>query len=225
MKDFSYAHEKKEVPQVSAEGGSSLPSRKITHPKPKSFFEKPLFSFILFLLFLFLLLFLYYYFYQKGEALSFPFFQPSSNSLEKGETTQSDTAGKGEGGQVEKASLDQANKNGITDSREDGALSTQPAEDRDGLKTEKEIEKPVVSDPGNRDRSTAAPAKEERKNSAKKGPQSLRYFVKDDDTLFRIAMKFYGSQAGIDRIRKANKIQGDLIYAGETLIIPSPVNR
>lgn len=44
--------------------------------------------------------------------------------------------------------------------------------------------------------------------------------VQPKETLFRIAMKYYSSQAGMDIIRNANNIQGDQIYAGQVLKIP-----
>lgn len=44
--------------------------------------------------------------------------------------------------------------------------------------------------------------------------------VQSNETLFRIAMKYYNSQSGINIIKQANKIQGNEIQAGQVLKIP-----
>jgi len=44
--------------------------------------------------------------------------------------------------------------------------------------------------------------------------------VKPKETLFKISMKYYQSQKGIDIIKKANKLQNESIYSGQVLKIP-----
>ncbi|WP_028987289.1 hypothetical protein [Thermicanus aegyptius] len=86
MKDVLYNPGNEEIKEMENKNDgdvSSLPSRKITHPKPKSFFEKPLFTFLLFLLFVALLITLFLYFYTKGSNHSLPFFSSSSLSIQK----------------------------------------------------------------------------------------------------------------------------------------------
>lgn len=45
--------------------------------------------------------------------------------------------------------------------------------------------------------------------------------VQPNETLFRVAMKYYKTQAGIEIIRKANNIKGNEIQAGQVLKIPN----
>ncbi|EIJ78713.1 LysM repeat protein [Bacillus methanolicus PB1] len=53
------------------------------------------------------------------------------------------------------------------------------------------------------------------------GPKTIIYHtVQPNETLFRIAIKYYNSKAGIDIIRDANGIQGNEIQAGQVLEIP-----
>lgn len=53
-----------------------------------------------------------------------------------------------------------------------------------------------------------------------KSTKIVYHTVQPKETLFRLSMKYYNSQAGINIIRKANRIQGDEIYVGQVLKIP-----
>ncbi len=46
--------------------------------------------------------------------------------------------------------------------------------------------------------------------------------VQQGENLFRIALKYYGSQAGVEKIRQANGLAGNEISVGQTLTIPLP---
>ena len=48
----------------------------------------------------------------------------------------------------------------------------------------------------------------------------LSHTVQPNETLFRVAMKYYNSQDGLEIIRKANNIKGNEIQAGQVLKIP-----
>ncbi|EKN69636.1 peptidoglycan-binding LysM [Neobacillus bataviensis LMG 21833] len=48
----------------------------------------------------------------------------------------------------------------------------------------------------------------------------IYHTVTKQDTLYKISMKYYQSQKGIDIIKKANKLQGEEIYVGQVLKIP-----
>ncbi len=48
----------------------------------------------------------------------------------------------------------------------------------------------------------------------------IKHTVKQGDTLYNLAKKYYGSQAGIAIIKKANNITGDEIQLGQVLKIP-----
>lgn len=50
--------------------------------------------------------------------------------------------------------------------------------------------------------------------------EMVYHTVQSNETLFRIAMKYYNSQNGIDIIKNANGIQGNEIQAGQVLKIP-----
>ncbi|MDE3839434.1 peptidoglycan-binding protein LysM [Bacillus methanolicus] len=53
------------------------------------------------------------------------------------------------------------------------------------------------------------------------GPKTIIYHtVQPNETLFRIAIKYYNSREGMDIIRDANGIQGNEIQAGQVLEIP-----
>ncbi|WP_462412066.1 LysM peptidoglycan-binding domain-containing protein [Neobacillus sp. Marseille-QA0830] len=51
-------------------------------------------------------------------------------------------------------------------------------------------------------------------------PKIVFHKVKQGETLFRIAMKYYKSQTGMDTIRKANNLHGDQVNLGQVLKIP-----
>jgi LysM repeat protein len=47
-----------------------------------------------------------------------------------------------------------------------------------------------------------------------------KYTVKPGDTLMDISVKFYGNQKDYVKIKEANNIEGETIFAGQALIIP-----
>ncbi len=51
-------------------------------------------------------------------------------------------------------------------------------------------------------------------------PEFEEYVVKEGDTLFSITMKFYNNKEAKSRIIKANHLEAEEIYAGQTLLIP-----
>ncbi|MDX8364816.1 LysM peptidoglycan-binding domain-containing protein [Cytobacillus sp. IB215665] len=50
------------------------------------------------------------------------------------------------------------------------------------------------------------------------------HYVKNDETLFSISMKYFNSQSGIEVIKLANNIQGNSIFTGQKLLIPTRQN-
>lgn len=63
--------------------------------------------------------------------------------------------------------------------------------------------------------------KEETKKESRVSSEKIIYHVvKSDETLFRISMKYYHSQSGIQIIKNANGIQGNEIQVGQKLKIP-----
>ncbi|QHE52551.1 LysM peptidoglycan-binding domain-containing protein [Pontibacillus sp. HMF3514] len=51
-------------------------------------------------------------------------------------------------------------------------------------------------------------------------PTYKEYVVREGDTLFSISMKFYKSKDGEKRIIRANHLEAEEIYVGQTLLIP-----
>lgn len=58
------------------------------------------------------------------------------------------------------------------------------------------------------------------KPSTDSGVEALTYTVKPGDTLFGLALKFYNSNDGMEKIREANGLMGSLILTGQELLIP-----
>ncbi|MGG0716660.1 LysM peptidoglycan-binding domain-containing protein [Robertmurraya massiliosenegalensis] len=68
--------------------------------------------------------------------------------------------------------------------------------------------------------SSTVPDKDSNNDKATVQEEIIYHKVQKEETLYRIAMKYYKSQAGIDIIRQANGIQGNEIQLGQTLKIP-----
>ncbi|MDF1507688.1 LysM peptidoglycan-binding domain-containing protein [Robertmurraya sp. DFI.2.37] len=64
------------------------------------------------------------------------------------------------------------------------------------------------------------PEKESPNDKAPVKEEIIYHTVQTGETLFRISMKYYQSQSGIEIIREANGIQGNEIRIGQTLKIP-----
>ncbi|WP_179884949.1 LysM domain-containing protein [Bacillus sp. AFS015802] len=62
--------------------------------------------------------------------------------------------------------------------------------------------------------------KEEVKKEKKEEQKIVYHTVKPKETLFRIAMNYYNSPSGVDRIKEWNKIQDNEIQTGQVLEIP-----
>nr|WP_263325874.1 LysM peptidoglycan-binding domain-containing protein [Neobacillus sp. Marseille-Q6967] len=92
-----------------------------------------------------------------------------------------------------------------------------------------EVQEPVVPDSPalesteaaaispNGDGKNSSPKVETTKSSSSK---VVYHTVKQGENLYRIALKYYGSKAGEDIIRKANNISGNEIRLGQVLKIP-----
>ncbi|MDQ0174814.1 LysM peptidoglycan-binding domain-containing protein [Bacillus chungangensis] len=63
---------------------------------------------------------------------------------------------------------------------------------------------------------------QEQKTENKQEGKTTTHTVQQGETLFRISMKYYNSQAGIEKIRQANGISGNDIKVGQVLKIPLP---
>lgn len=67
---------------------------------------------------------------------------------------------------------------------------------------------------------STVPDKDSHNDKATEQEEIIYHKVQKEDTLYRISMKYYKSQAGIDIIKQANGIQGNEIQLGQTLKIP-----
>lgn len=69
---------------------------------------------------------------------------------------------------------------------------------------------------------TETPKAEEKPKSENKTETntSRTHIVAANETLYRISVNYYGSDAGIDKIKKANGLSSNDIMAGQKLIIP-----
>lgn len=85
----------------------------------------------------------------------------------------------------------------------------------------KAIETPPIVNaaPDPKDKTPVKKEKTPKEKAASAG--KIKYHkVQPEDTLFNLAMKYYRSQSGIEKIKNANGIQGDEIQVGQTLKIP-----
>lgn len=84
-------------------------------------------------------------------------------------------------------------------------------------KTPKSEEKqPVVKEKPKDNKADAEPP------NKKEDGKAVYHTVQPGENLFRIALKYYSSQAGVDKIRQANGLSGNEISVGQTLKIPQP---
>ncbi|WP_407268727.1 LysM peptidoglycan-binding domain-containing protein [Radiobacillus sp. PE A8.2] len=63
-------------------------------------------------------------------------------------------------------------------------------------------------------------AQEEPVVSGEESNQPQYYQVMEEDTLFSIAIKFYGSKQGMEILKEANELTSDQVNIGEVLLIP-----
>ncbi|WNS74072.1 LysM peptidoglycan-binding domain-containing protein [Bacillus sp. DTU_2020_1000418_1_SI_GHA_SEK_038] len=115
-------------------------------------------------------------------------------------------------------------KGTIIEEREEDPVNTNDqgkSEDRESAIPASET--PVISD--SEDKGSAKPSETVENEQVKDEQQSeqkelIYHTVKPNETIFRIAMNYYQSKAGIDIIKKANNLKNDEIQAGQVLKIP-----
>lgn len=106
------------------------------------------------------------------------------------------------------------------------ARKTNPLAQNDGLEyadeeEEEQTETPDVDIDVNVDTDPDDSASVPSPNPNVAGAQTaIIHEVEAGETLYSIAMRYYGSKEGEDLIREANSLRGWTIYAGENLIIP-----
>ncbi|WP_374054200.1 LysM peptidoglycan-binding domain-containing protein [Rossellomorea sp. FM04394] len=81
---------------------------------------------------------------------------------------------------------------------------------------------PPASQPAKQEKVEEKPEEEVEEEPKEEEPEYkiVYHTVQPQETLFRIAMKYYNSQSGVDRIKEWNHIQGNEIQTGQVLEIP-----
>lgn len=93
--------------------------------------------------------------------------------------------------------------------------------DQEATVTEKEEEEEVEIDTTNQTSTEKEPTQTDTSNVGEVNTTNLVYHtVQPKETLFRIAMKYYQSQSGIEIIQTANNLNGNEIMVGQVLKIP-----
>lgn len=64
------------------------------------------------------------------------------------------------------------------------------------------------------------PEEKETKPVEEQKPATRTHKVSANETLYRISLKYYGSDAGVEKIKQANGLRSNDIQVGQTLIIP-----
>ncbi|TCN23010.1 LysM peptidoglycan-binding domain-containing protein [Mesobacillus foraminis] len=112
-----------------------------------------------------------------------------------------------------------------SESKDAPAASTDQEEQTPTIKASKRQEvvsvpepAPQKSEPPSQNEQGGVSPKPEPENTQKE--KVIYHTVQSGETLFRVAMKYYQSQAGIEIIRKANNLQGNEIQLGQVLKIP-----
>lgn len=104
--------------------------------------------------------------------------------------------------------------------------STEVKEQEPPPKQEVKQEVPVKEEPKKEEPIKQTPKKEttpSNNEQAQQGQDGVIYHqVQPGETLFRIAMNYYKSQQGVDKIKQANGLSSNEISVGQTLKIPKP---
>jgi len=128
----------------------------------------------------------------------------------------------------------QAPRKEETESIEDSQETEQPAaaeQDDNQIGTEEAeagTPAPVQNQPvqadgtssGPTDKNAPAPKETANPKPAEPTPKIVYHKVQSGETLYRIAMKYFNSQTGMETIRKANNLHSDQINAGQVLKVP-----
>lgn len=108
------------------------------------------------------------------------------------------------------------------------ASSKKVTDDKDAEETQKEKEKAddeaakLAAQQAAEKQAAEKKAEEQQQQAEEQQKASKTHVVKGNETLYRIAVNFYGdgSQSNIDKIKNANGLGSETISVGQTLIIP-----
>lgn len=148
---------------------------------------------------------------QGYEAVNYE--EPKETKVNKGNERDQNNIGKNGTIQQDESNLNPAS----TSNTETKAQSIGSGEQNNGTPQQSVLSDPTVSGEDT-DKNDGGHATEATK---KLNPDKIIYHtVQPQETLFRIAMNYYNSNAGIDIIKQANHIQNNNIVAGQVLKIP-----
>lgn len=182
-----------------------LPSRRSRHQRPLAFFEKPAFSLIVFILFVVILgsIFIYYKFIKD------------SNDIHKLNTNKSAFENK-LNDDVTKPMIENKDDHQSVPSIVPVVNTPEPViKENNEDEFEANIEENTNEEPNN-----------ELSNESKNKPiKSITHHVVEDDTLYGLSMKYYGSAKPEYRqkIIDANNLKDEKIVLNSKLIIPEPI--
>lgn len=109
----------------------------------------------------------------------------------------------------EKNTVKDAAKNEETKSNKDDESKRTEAEEKAKLKAEEEKRAKELEE-----------AKKKQQEEEAKKAAAKTHIVKQNETLYRIAMDYYKDPSGVEKIKRANNLSSDTIAVGQTLIIP-----
>ncbi|WP_186306468.1 LysM peptidoglycan-binding domain-containing protein [Siminovitchia fortis] len=108
------------------------------------------------------------------------------------------------------------------DKKEKEAEKSADESDKEDKKGEAKKEDPVKSEEKTAETEEPPAEKQDEQNEDNPGEKVTYHTVQQGENLFRIAMKYYNSQEGVEKIRQANGLAGNEISVGQTLKIPLP---
>lgn len=133
---------------------------------------------------------------------------------------------------VEESSVEQESK---SEKKEDKSDKKEKESEKKEDKSENKEKKSEMKDNNNKDQekkeeavktqeTQAANENSEMEKQAEQGNEEkvTYHTVQQGENLFRIALKYYSSQEGVEKIRQANGLAGNEISVGQTLKIPLP---
>ncbi|MCA1054678.1 LysM peptidoglycan-binding domain-containing protein [Rossellomorea aquimaris] len=109
-----------------------------------------------------------------------------------------------------------------TDSSDDAEEDT-PVTKKDGSSTKPTLPTAKAAEVEEPEGQTASATAGSEQGDAE-GQKVIQHTVQPQETIFRIAMKYYHSQEGIDIIKKANNLTSNEIQSGQVLNIPLSEN-
>lgn len=112
----------------------------------------------------------------------------------------------------------------IARQNEDSSNDEQEHKSPSKEETKEEVKNEVIKEVKKEERKIEVPPEKNNENTDQGQAQDgfIYHQVQPGETLFRIAMNYYKSQQGVDRIKQANGLSSNEISVGQTLKIPKP---